>query len=363
VAPRVLHVSQPVDAGVARCVTDLVRDQAARGWDVAVACPDGPLAGAARMAGASVLRWPARRSPGPWVAVEAGRLHRLLPGFAPDLVHLHSSKAGLAGRLVLRGRRPTVFQPHAWSFLALEGPTRRAAVAWERRAARWADRVVCVSDGERAVGEREGIGAAYAVVPNGIDLEEFPEAKQADRDEARERLGLGTDETIAVCVGRLSRQKGQDVLLEAWPEVRREVDATVVLVGAGPAEEELRQRAGEGVRFAGASSEVRTWLLAADLVVAPSRWEALSYVLLEAMACDRRIVATDVPGVRETLGEEGRVVPPGDAHALAEAVVAALSDPQAPGGRAVVEAQHDVRVATQAIAGLYADVLDGRTSQ
>ncbi|NEA48622.1 glycosyltransferase, partial [Streptomyces sp. SID10815] len=68
----------------------------------------------------------------------------------PDLVHAHSAKAGLAGRLAVRGRIPTVFQPHAWSFEAVGGATAALALRWERWGTRWAARTVCVSEAERA---------------------------------------------------------------------------------------------------------------------------------------------------------------------------------------------------------------------
>jgi glycosyltransferase involved in cell wall biosynthesis len=357
----VLHVSQPVDAGVARCVADLARDQIGRGWRVGVVCPDGPLAGVVSDSGAERLHWPASRAPGASVPAETRRLARIVHGRRPDLVHLHSSKAGLAGRLALRGRPPTVFQPHAWSFFALDGAARRVAVAWERFAARWTSAVVCVSEAEREVGVRAGIRANWRVIPNGVDLDAFGVVSDEERLAARNELDLDPRPVI-VCIGRLSRQKGQDVLLDAWPRLRREAGAQLVLVGGGPEEERLRRRA-EDVRFAGPTADVRRWLAAADLVVAPSRWEALSYVVLEAVASGRPVVATDVPGMRELLGEGGTIVPPEDSSALGAAIVERLGagfDPKA--GRAAVETRHDLRRATSAMADLYDELL-GRSSQ
>jgi glycosyltransferase involved in cell wall biosynthesis len=357
----VLHVSQPVDAGVARCVADLSRDQVARGWEVAVACPDGPLAGVARDGGSDWIPWPAGRSPGASVPVETRRLARIIHVRRPGLVHLHSSKAGLAGRLALRGRRPTVFQPHAWSFFALDGITRRVAEAWERFAARWTAVVVCVSEAEREAGIQAGIGADWRVIPNGVDLEAFRAVSDEERLAARKELRLDPGPVI-VCIGRLSRQKGQDVLLDAWPRVRREVGAQLVLVGGGPEEERLRRRA-DGVRFAGHTADVRRWLAAADLVVAPSRWEALSYVVLEAAASGRPVVATDVPGMREVLGDGGAIVPPEDSPALAAAIIEQLGAQDEPAAlRAAVERRHDLRRTTSAMAELYREVL-ARSSQ
>ena len=356
--PSILHVTQPVDGGVARCVADLVADQVERGWRVGVACPaGGPLLDRLRAARAEHAVWPARRSPGPRVPVETRAVSRIVAGWKPDLVHLHSSKAGLAGRLALRGRRPTLFQPHAWSFFAVGEPVRTAALTWERVGARWADAVVCVSEGERAAGEEAGIHAEWRVVPNGIDLEAFRPVSDAERRRARDEVGLGTG-PVAVCVGRLCRQKGQDLLVDAWPDVVRRVpDAELVLVGGGPGEDALRGRA----RVVGEQDNVRSWLAAADVVVQPSRWEGLAYVVLEAMATGRNVVATDVPGMRDALGETGTLVPPEDPGRLAEAVAERLLN-GAPGAaaRQRVEALHDVARATAAMAQLYEEILERR---
>ena len=349
----VLHVSQPVDGGVARSVSDLVSDQVSRGWRVAVASPAGPLALRITEVRAEHLAWRAGRAPGPASILEAGSLGRNVKRAAPDLVHLHSSKAGLAGRLAIRGNRPTLFQPHAWSFYALGGPLGRTALAWERFAARWATAIVCVSEGERADGEAAGIRANWRVVPNGVDLDVFV---VEDREAARNELGLDS-RPLAVAVGRLSRQKGMDVLLAAWPEIERRVpDAQLVVIGSGPEEDELRRRAGSA-RLLGARDDVPSWLAAADVLVVPSRWEGLAYVVLEAMAAGRSVVATDVAGMREALGDTGVLVPPEDPAALAVAVAGALKRPHGAGARERVERLYDVRRATQRMADLYAEVL------
>ena len=98
---------------------------------------------------------------------ETRRLRRIVEGVDPDVVHLHSSKAGMAGRLAVRGRRPTIFQPHAWSFDAVRGPVRAASLAWERFAQRWTTELVCVSLSERVAGERHGISAPVTLALNG----------------------------------------------------------------------------------------------------------------------------------------------------------------------------------------------------
>ncbi|GAB2906361.1 glycosyltransferase family 4 protein [Streptomyces heilongjiangensis] len=363
---RVLHLTQPVDGGVARVVTDLVRAQLAEGLRVSVACPDGPLAPALRALGADVRHWAATRSPGPGLASEVRRLRRVVDDVRPQLVHAHSAKAGLAGRLAVRGRVPTVFQPHAWSFEAVGGALGALALGWERAGARWASRVVCVSAAERATGERSGVRARWSVIPNGVDTGRF-----RPTDAAAVRAGIpllaeaGADAPLVVCVGRLCRQKGQDVLLAAWETVRRGVPgARLVLVGDGPDGERLRALAPEGVLFAGGVADTVPWCQAADVVVLPSRWEGMALAPLEAMACGRPVVLTDVDGARESLPPGQEPVPAEDPAALAGAITGLLLDPplrESLGrqGRHHVLTTHDVRHMTGAVAGVYRELLGG----
>lgn len=334
---RMLHVSQPVDAGVAGVVAALVADQRDRGHDVHVACPDGPgLADQVRACGAGHHAWSALRSPGASVPDETRRLRRIVEAVDPDIVILHSAKAGLAGRLALRGRRPTVYVPHAWSFEAVRGLLGVASRAWEVAASRWTDVAVCVSAAERDRGRATGVSCVMEVVPNGVDTE-----TRVPRPAGPARLAVGLPESpTVVCVGRLAEQKGQDLLLAAWPAVRAAVPtARLVLVGDGPERAALERSAPGGVSFAGIQSDVDTWLAAADVVALPSRWESTPLVSLEAMAAGRPVVASDVDGVRATFGGTGAIVPIGDVPALAGAIAALLRDPAsaAAAGRAARE--------------------------
>jgi glycosyltransferase involved in cell wall biosynthesis len=258
-------------------------------------------------------------------------------------------------------------QPHSWSFFARTGRIRDATLRWERLGARWADVVLCVSEDERRLGTQEGVEATYRVLPNGVDLESFSPPSAGDREPARDRLGLGRGEPLAICVGRLHRQKNQGALLDAWPSVRGVVpDARLVLLGDGPDREDLAARAVDGVELHGQTSEVRTWLAAANLVAQPSRWEGMSLSLLEALAAARSVVVTDVPGMAEVVVDGvGAVVPPDDSQALASAIAARLGDPdradaEGAAGRARVESHHDRRDQFDGIAALYEELLAER---
>ncbi|MEU3499345.1 glycosyltransferase [Streptomyces hundungensis] len=353
----VLHLVQPVEGGVARVVTDLVRDQLRSGFRVAVACPEGgPLSTELSRLGARVVPWRATRSPGPALLGETLRAARLIRRVRPDVIHAHSAKAGVAARLAARGRVPTVFQPHAWSFEAVGGITERLSRSWERAAVRWTSRVVCVSEGERATGERAGVLASFAVIPNGVDLDLYcaPGTARA-----------ATDAPLVVCVGRLCRQKGQDVLLRAWQDVRHAVPgAHLVLVGDGPDLAALRAAAPGSVSLIGAVSSTAAWYRAADLVVLPSRWEGMALAPLEAMACGTPVVVTDVGGSAESLppGHAALcLVPPDDPGALARAITRLLTDAPlrttlARQGLQHVTSTHDVRQTARSVAEVYRDV-------
>lgn len=348
----ILHVAQPTDHGVARCVAALAADQVRRGWRVTVACPsEGWLAEEVRRVGALHHEWPAVRAPQAGLVREVRSLRAAVAAAVPEVVHLHSAKAGLSGRLLLRGQRPTVFQPHAWSFLALGGTTRRLAEVWERFASRWTTTVVCCSRDEERLGRAVGVRAASVVVPNAVDLDRFHPADAVERSQLREAAGISPEAPVAVCVGRLSPQKGQDLLVAAWPAVRERCpDAQLLVVGDGPDRAQLEARAGEGIRFLGEQRDVRAWLALADVAVLPSRYEGMALGVLEAMACGRAVVAADADGMREALGSgadaAGAVVPVGDLAALAGAVShrlcdRAVADAEGRLGRTRAEANHD----------------------
>ncbi|WP_432509814.1 glycosyltransferase [Kineococcus sp. SYSU DK001] len=359
---RVLHVCQPVDAGVARFVARTAELQRQAGLDVVVACPaSGWLPERLDALGVPRTPWDAVRSPVRGVLPEAVRLHRAVRATDPDVVHLHSAKAGLVGRLVVHGSRPTVFQPHAWPFEAARGPVASAIRCWEALALHLTDCLLLVSRAEldRARAVRLPLDTtARRLVRNGLDLREHG---VDDPAAARTALGL-PDAPHVVCVGRLAQQKGQDRLLRAWPLVRAAVpDARLVLVGDGPDEEALRRQADglPGVELAGPTSTPRTWYAAADVVVVPSRYEGFAFVPLEAMAARRSLVVHDHPALREALpAGAGAVVDADDPERLAAALVhrlrsAAVRDQEGAVGRAHVVTDRDDRTLPAQVLDVY----------
>ena len=204
----------------------------------------------------------------------------------------------------------------------------------ERLTLRWCDRVIAVSEGiAQELRSRYGLPAdRITVVPNGVD----PERLQArvSREEVRAKAAVPPQATVLLQVGRLTPQKGFDVLFKAVAGIAgRFPDLVVLVVGEGPLRAELEGLARQlqitpAVRFLGHREDVADLLNAADLVTLASRSEGMPYTLLEAMGCGRAVVATRIGGIEEVIKEEGTalLVPTEDPEALAGAIVELLDD-------------------------------------
>ncbi len=326
-AMKVLHVAQPVDGGVANVVRTLTTDQRARGWSPVIASPStGELPELLRAGGFDVRAWEATRSPGLGVVGEVRSLARIVSLVRPDVVHLHGSKAGLVGRAAIRGKLPTLFQPHLWSFQSQAGLTVRPARAWERLAVRWTDRIVCVSHDEAEVGRAMGIRCSSVVIPNGVDTQRI---QPREKREARAEFGIPDEGPVVVCVARLAPLKGQDMLLEAWPGILERVPgARLVFVGDGPLREQLQRdypvALDPSVIWTGWSDRASEYFSAADVVAVPSRAEGMALVPLEAMSSGRSVVAFDAGGIRESVGDAGVVLRVGDVEGLGNQIARRL---------------------------------------
>jgi len=256
---------------------------------------------------------------------------RLIRRIRPDIVHTHSSKAGFIGRMAakLAGSPHILYTPHGHIFQGyFSAPVTRSFVVLERLAARWTDRIITLTDVEADQHLALGIGRPrqFVTIPSGIDLDAVVAAAPAR---------LVPDGPAIGTVARLVPIKGHAHLLDAAPAILRQCPAArFVFVGDGETRPVLEAQArrlgvGDRVLFAGFRDDVPSLLAGMDVVVLPSLNEGMGRVLVMAMALGKPIVATRVGGVPELLadGAAGRLVPPGDAAALADAVCGLLRDP------------------------------------
>ncbi len=273
-------------------------------------------------------RWDWRGMLGTWRRLKRAR---------PDLLHVHHVWPAADRYLVTLAGAAGV--PHVVVTEHIVGPAHSAGQrALKRRELERVDAVTAVSGAVADSLERDyGVPRSRVrVIANGADLPdedvEWPIARRI-----REDLGATALRPLWVCAARLEDQKGQDVLLDAYAELRRRGLAFVgVFAGDGARREAFEARARElglepFTRFLGQLDDVGPLLLAADAVVMPSRWEGLPLVLLEALARGRPVVATPVGGIPEVLedGVTGRLTAVEDAHALADALAAVHATPDA----------------------------------
>lgn len=267
------------------------------------------------------------------------RLATLIRRLRPDIVHTHTTKAGILGRVAARiARAPIVVHtPHGHAFHDyLNSVGSRALRQMERWLARRTNAIICLTEAERQDHIRLGIGPPeqFEVIHSGVDLLRFG-ATPGDPLAKRRELALPADGPLVGCVARLVPVKGVDYLLEATPHIRRRAPrATVVFVGDGPLRPALQRRAAQlnlngAVVFLGLRDDVEQILPIFDVVVMPSLNEGMGKAVIEAMAAGRPVVGSAVSGIRDVIAHErtGLLVPPADPQALAGAVAACLSDP------------------------------------
>ena len=359
----ILQVLGPSTGGIRRHVGALAAALSARGWRVVLAGPAGVMDGIRPLD--EVVAIPSNLSPGR-LATAWRQLRRILGGV--DLVHAHGLKAGwlaMMGARTRRHRPPVVVTVHNIILDETSGRAARIMRILERRVFKGADALVAVSPEVGGYVQEHTFRPVRVIRPLGPP----PEARRP-REEVRGRLGVVDGQSLVVCVARLHPQKGLSTLIEATSLLRTGgVDVRVAVVGEGPLAGELtdqiRARGLDGaVLLAGPSDNAPDELAAADVVVIPSVWESGPLVLAEALVLSRPVVATPVGLVPEVIreGVSGRIVPIGDARALAAAVAALLADPvaaqrMAEAGRAAVDEVWGAGALVEATEELYRDLL------
>lgn len=325
---RLLLAFQPPDGGVLRHVEELAEGFAARGHEVLACGPRRPSV----VASERYVELPLERAIAPGADVRAlVGLVRLLRMHAPDIVHLHSSKAGALGRLArwAAPAAPVVYSPHGYAFAGHfeRMAERRAYRGLERALAPLATRVLCVCEAERRLACSVGPAVRTRVVHNGVEI---PSPGRID-----ERvLAARARGPLAVVVTPLRPGKGVETMLDAMRLVlERHPTATLLIAGDGPEAAPLRERArelglGDAVRFLGEVAVPTAVFAGGDVIVHPSWAESFPYAVLEAMSVAAPIVATDVGGTSEAIEHRrsGLLVPPRDASALAQSVADLIDD-------------------------------------
>lgn len=272
--------------------------------------------------GAEVVKLGARRylDPSAW-----RRLFSLLLSSRPDIIQTNMPELSLPVRLL------ALFMPGVRVIHAVQNPFSSEPWYWRflnTRTFFLCDRVIFCSESMR---EAAGYGGGkFLTVQNSMEIE-----SAVPGSGLRGEFGIGRDEKVICCVARLTRQKGQDILIRAIAILSAQrANIRLLLAGDGEDAEDLRRLALElgvsgKVSFLGRRSDISSILAASDIYAASSRWEGLGLSLGEAMLAGLPCVGTAISGHADILkdGVTGTTVPPEDPSALAAGIARLLDDP------------------------------------
>lgn len=274
-----------------------------------------------------------------WDLVALLRLRAYFKERRIDLVHTHSSKAGVLGRLAARlaGVPVVVHTIHGWSFNPTQSPARRRFYTFlERLLAPLTDRLIAVSSRDVDKGLAHGIGrrGQYVVLHSGIDIERFARPAR-DRDAVRRELKAGPATILVGTITCLKPQKAPlDFVRAAAAAHREHPDLRFFIAGDGALAGELRReirrlQVEDVVLPLGWRRDVVDLLHAMDVFLLTSLFEGLPRVVLQAMAAGVPVVATDVDGTPEVVqhGRSGLLVPPGRPDLAAQRLLELAADP------------------------------------
>jgi glycosyltransferase involved in cell wall biosynthesis len=335
---RIVHCFRSPVGGIFRHVRDLAEAQAATGHLVGVVC-DSTTGGDFEerlfeelrpSLALGISRTPMQRHIGPGDVAAAWRAYRIIKELRPDVLHGHGAKGGVYSRVfgsllrVFRFRVARLYTAHGGSLHYDEGtPTGKLFFSLERLMARLTDYILFVSEYERSAYYRK-VGKPdrpSGLVYNGLKGAEFEPAAAAD------------DAADFLYIGMMRDLKGPDLFIDALAqaEIRLDRQLTAVMVGDGeslPRYQAQVARLGlaDRVRFL-KSMPARQAFALARIVVVPSRAEAMPYIVLEALAAGKPMIATSVGGIPEIFGAGSAAIVRPEVGDIAARMAEALADP------------------------------------
>lgn len=255
------------------------------------------------------------------------QIRALIKKIAPDIIGLHSSKAGILGRIAAWGLSiPIVFTVHGWAFAnGVEESRRKIYIFIEKLLAPLVDKIITVSEQDKELALKYGVASndKQVVIHNGMpDLALNTKTKNGD------------DTISIISVARFSDQKDHDTLLEAMSMITS-VNWELLLIGKGPNENIIRNKVkvlklDSRVSFLGERDDVDKLLHESDLFVLSTNWEGLPLSIIEAMRSALPVIATDVGGVSELIenGCSGYLVPHKNVDELRNIIQYVLANPE-----------------------------------
>lgn len=243
------------------------------------------------------------------------RIKKIIKEERPEIVYLHSSKAGAVGRLALLFDFKTkiLYNAHGWYFNAEIGKKKKNFFAFvEKVLAIKTNKIINISNAEYESALKYKIAPKkkMCIIENGIDFSKFANSDMY-RTETRKEYDIDKNDIVIGVVGRLSEQKDPMTIIRVFKMVKNKYsNAKLMMVGSGELEDEVRGFAksnniDKDVIITGWIDNVEKYIPAFDIAVLPSKWEGFGLVIVEYMACGKPVVASNVGGIADII-EDGK---------------------------------------------------------
>lgn len=247
-----------------------------------------------------------------------------------DILHCHDYKSNLIGLFAVRGLNIKVIST-VHGYLSV-GIKMRLYEILDRYILRYFDKVIAVSDALAHFLKGKVRKNALLVIPNGINVKEFK--RETDILKKKKEIGFDEKDLVVGTIGRISPEKGHIYLLKAAKEIcRNRGNVKFIIVGDGPAKMKLerwvfKNNLADRIIFTGSIEKIKEVLSVFDVFVLPSRKEAFGLSLLEAMACSKPVIATDVGGIPSIIENDklGVLIKPRNIGLMSDAILKLLGD-------------------------------------
>ncbi len=275
-----------------------------------------------------VLKMAHQINPSSDIKVEKA-LRKIIKEIKPDIVYVHSSKAGALARIADLGlNNKVIYNPHGWAFNMQQSAKKKEMYKWvEKISAHFCDKIVCISDAEKESALREKIckPSKLQVIYNGIDLEEIKNTVPKTRKE----LNIPEDAFVVGMVGRLSKQKAPDVFVKAAKLIKQKIpNAYFLMVGDGELRDQIEAmihkfNLDSSFLITGWVDNPTSYMKIMNVGCLLSRWEGFGLVLPEYMACGLPIIATNVDAIPNIVHNQknGLLVNSDDSDSVADDVI------------------------------------------
>ncbi|MCD2528845.1 glycosyltransferase family 4 protein [Providencia huaxiensis] len=253
------------------------------------------------------------------------KLRSILKKLDPDVVTLHSSKAGIIGRAALIGSKiPCIFTAHGWAFAdGISQKHQRVYILIEKLFSKFCSKIITVSHQDKNLAIKYNVAPSnkQVIIHNGIpdNTVNFPKNNNS------------SNIVNIICVARFSAQKDHVTLLKALSHIKQ-LNWKLNLVGKGPLEQDVKKLANglgldEKISFLGERRDVNYLLSSSDIFILPSNWEGLPISIIEAMSFSLPIIASNVGGVSEMVSSSnGFLIPRGNIEAMSKAITTLLEN-------------------------------------